>query len=89
MHTSLRLRAWQQRRHDRIDRLAAFLDHAARHARHHDPTGWYGQHVVWALARLERLGYSFPEVDVSPLPRRWPPPRASRPGDERRSLLAA
>lgn len=48
----------------RIDRLVAFLRHAARMARDlEDGRGWYGDHVVWAIDRLCILGYTFPEID--------------------------
>jgi hypothetical protein len=52
-------------REQRVAALLHFAHYAARMARQHetDGHGWYGRHVVWAIDRLCRLGYSFPETE--------------------------
>jgi hypothetical protein len=61
---------WRDRYYDlirgrRIDELLRFARYAASQARLHeaDGSGWYGQHVVWAIDRLCHLGYTFPETE--------------------------
>lgn len=63
----------------RIARLLAFITAASRQAQRleHDGSGWYGEHVRWAIARLCRLGYTFPECDPLLVPVRLDERRAA------------
>ena len=57
----------------RVDRLIRFLELAVHQARRDPTSTWWKTHVIWTLRRLEQLGYSFPEVDPSPLGHRIAP----------------
>jgi hypothetical protein len=63
------LRQWQRRRLERIDLLCTFLRIAVANAHtENDPLGWWSRHVAWAITRLERLDYRFPECDTPRTP---------------------
>jgi len=50
-------------RPERIHRLCEFLAICIRMARSSPNPSWWSIHAIWAIQRLERLNYGFPECD--------------------------
>lgn len=47
----------------RIEALCWFFARCAAQARRRPGDAWWARHALWALQRLDQLGYAFPEVD--------------------------
>lgn len=50
-------------RPERITRLCEFLTICVRMSRRSPNPSWWSWHAIWAIQRLERLNYRFPECE--------------------------